>query len=98
MVTVHGVSAPCRAMLGGTGSLAIKTDLVGLKNHTEPFVIGDLDRSKTFVHVFDDATIDMIMSTLDTITDFVKYLREKERVFRSRTLFVAGEENLSPTT
>jgi hypothetical protein len=44
--------------------------------------------------VFDDATLDFVMSTLDTTTDVLRYLREKELLCRSRTLYVAGEENL----
>jgi GNAT superfamily N-acetyltransferase len=94
VVTVHGVAAACRTMLGGTGSLMMRTDIRGLAAHKEPFVIGDLDPDRPFVHVFDDSTLDFVMSTLDTTTDFLRYLREKERLFRSRTLYVAGEENL----
>jgi hypothetical protein len=94
VVTVHGVSTACRHMLGGTGSLMMRTDVRGLASHAEPFVIGDLDPDRSFVHVFDDATLDFVMSTLDTTTDFLRYLREKERLCRSRTLYVAGEENL----
>jgi uncharacterized protein YchJ len=94
VVTVHGVGAACRAMLGGTGSLMLCSDIHGLLSHSEPFVIGDLDPDRPFVHVFDDATLDFVMSTLDTTTDFVRYLQEKERLCRSRTLRAAGEENL----
>jgi hypothetical protein len=95
VVTVHGVSAACQAMLGGTGSLVIGSDIRGLAAHDKPFVIGDLDPKRSFVHVFDDATLDYVMSTLDTATDILRYLREKERLCRSRTTFyVAGEENL----
>ncbi len=94
VVTVHGVSAACQAMFGGSGSLVLRTDIRGLTAHVEPFAIGDLHTQRTFVHVFDDATLGFVMSTLDTTPDFVRYLREKERLCRSRTLFVAGEENL----
>jgi SEC-C motif len=81
-------------MLGGSGSLLLRTDVRGLAAHVEPFVIGDLDPQRSFVHVFDDATLDFVMSTLDTTPDFIRYLREKERLCRSRTVYVAGEENL----
>lgn len=94
VLTVHGVAAACRAMLGGTGSLMMRTDVRGFEAHEVPFVIGDLDPTRTFVHVFDDTTLDLVMSTLDTATDFLRYLRQKERLFRSRTLHAAGEENL----
>ncbi len=94
VVTVHGISTACHAMFGGTGSLMLRTDIQGLAAHGPPFVIGDLDPERAFVHVFDDASLDIVMSTLDTTRDFVSYLREKERLFRARTVFCAGEENL----
>jgi len=94
VVTVHGVSSACQAMLGGTGSLILRTDLRGFREHTVPFAIGDLDPERTFVHVLDDTTLDLVMSTLDTTPDFLRSFREKERVCRAHTMFVAGEENL----
>lgn len=94
VVTVHGVSEACHAMFGGTGSLMLRTDIRGLASHTEPFVIGDLDPARSFVHVFDDATLGFVMSSLDTTTDFLRYLTEKERLCRSGTVYAAGEENL----
>jgi len=94
VVTVHGVSGASRAMLGGSGSLILRTDIRGFAAHVEPFAIGDLDPQRTFVHVFDDATLDFVMSTLDTTPDFLNYLRRKERLCRSRVVYVAGEENL----
>jgi hypothetical protein len=94
VVTVHGVSAACQAMLGGSGSLVLRTDLQGLAAHTEPFAVGDLDPDRAFVHVFDDATLDFMMSTLDTTADLLRYLRAKEAFCRSRMVYVAGEENL----
>lgn len=95
VVTVHGVSAACRAMLGGTGSLILATDVHGLDAQDRPFVVGDLDPARPFVHVLDDTTLDIVMSTLDTMTDFIRYLTAKEKLCRSRaTFWIAGEENL----
>lgn len=94
VVTVHGVSEACQAMLGGTGSLMLRSDVQGFEAHSEPFVVGDLDSNRSFVHVFDDTTLDIVMSTLDTAADFLRYLRQKEILFRSRVILVAGEENL----
>ena len=42
-----------------------------------PFTIGNLDPQKGYVHVFDDTTLNIVMSTLDTITDFTAYLSKK---------------------
>jgi len=45
--------------------------------------------------VFDDATLDIVMSEMDTITDFTNYLSKKENVIRSGHLAGAlGEEDL----
>lgn len=57
-----------------------------------PFCIGDVDPSGPFVHVLDDATLDIIMGELDTITDFTDYLQKKEAFVRSGKLLVAGGE------
>ena len=94
VVTVHGVAHACRAMLGGSGSLILNSNVRGLDAHNDPFVIGDLEPARSFVHVFDDTTMEIVMSTLDTAADLLRYLREKERLFRSRGVLVAGEENL----
>ena len=47
----------------------------------------------------DDASLDILLSTRDTITDFVDYLRSKEELLRSYKhcgvrFFYAGEEEL----
>jgi len=45
--------------------------------------------------VLDDTTLDIVLSALDTITDFVEYLTKKESFMRSdRAVMVAGEEDL----
>ena len=60
-----------------------------------PFVVGDLNEKKTFVHVFDAETLDRVLSELGTISDFVHYLSEKVAAIRSGKLALyAGEEEL----
>ena len=51
---------------------------------------------KGFVHVFDGISFQIIMSELDTITDFIKYLGAKEELYESgiQTIFHGGEEDL----
>lgn len=95
IVVAHGASKACSELLGGSGSLMLRTDIRGHKAHTPPFTIGDLDPSDTFVHVFDDTTLDAVMQARDTITDFTHYLDKKERFLRSeRPIAVDGEEDL----
>ncbi len=75
--------------------MMIENNLKGLSAHRVPFSVGDLDAGKSFVHVLDDATLDIIMRTLDTISDFTAYLRKKELLVRSaRRIFAAGDEEL----
>lgn len=54
------------------------------------------DIGKNFVHVFDEVSINSVINELDTITDFVNYLFEKENLYKRGvyTLFEGGEEDL----
>lgn len=47
------------------------------------------------MHVLDDTTLDVVLRSLDTITDFVEYLTKKEALIRGGLLgWAAGEEDL----
>jgi hypothetical protein len=95
IVVAHGAANACANVLGGSGSLMIRTDLKGYNAHTVPFTIGDLDPNDTFIHVFDDTTLDVVMQERNTITDFAHYLRKKEAFLRSnRPIAIEGEEDL----
>lgn len=60
----------------------------------QPFSVGDIYPNKTFVHVLDELSLKLLLTELDTITDFVDYLKEKERVVRSGHLGLSpGEED-----
>ena len=58
------------------------------------FTTCDYDKSKTFVHVFDDYSFPFVLRELDTLTDFVKYLNEKEKFIRKYYVMYTGEEDL----
>ena len=59
------------------------------------FRIGRIDPDKGYVHVFDDENLDILLSELDTIADFVTYLTRKEAFLCSETVVLApGEEDL----
>ncbi len=55
---------------------------------------GDFGRG--FVHVFDEDSLKILMKELDTISDFVQYLREKEAFISSgaEIILEGGEEDL----
>jgi hypothetical protein len=47
------------------------------------------------VNVFDEITLDVVLGELDTISDFVTYLRAKETFFSSTgRVMCAGEDDL----
>ena len=61
----------------------------------QPFNVGDLFPDKTYVHVLDEITLDLLIKELSTISDFVAYLEEKERAIRTGEIIqAAGEEDL----
>jgi hypothetical protein len=95
VIVAHKISQACKDFHGGSGSLMISSDDGFIKGSGVPFTIGDLDRNKTFIHVFDDTTLDLVMKTVDTTSDFVSYLSKKEKFLRSGiSVFSAGEEEL----
>lgn len=91
----HQASQPCKELLGGSGSLMLRDDIQGFEAHTVPFTIGDLDPEKSFVHVLDDTSLDILMKNLDTVSDFTAYLKKREALIRSEIkVFSAGEEEM----
>lgn len=59
----------------------------------KPFFVGDVDQEKTFVHVFDESGIKLLLDELCTPTDFIRYLEVKEKAIRDKSfLYSAGEE------
>ncbi len=103
IVVAHGVSAECASYFGrnGNGSLMLCSDIVGdmhlykESQDCKPFTIGQVDPSKGFIHVFDDVTLDIVLKTLDTVSDFATYLMKKEELFLSgKHIMVSGEEDL----
>lgn len=99
IVVAHGAAEACRRFFGGgSGSLIMDSTVIGsahMAKDSKPFAIGQIDPAKGYVHVFDDTSLEIIMSTLDTVTDFVSYLTKKERFMTSgKAIFVTGEEEL----
>lgn len=101
IVVAHDSSARCREELGGSGSLVIMPRIVGdqhlakVADGGKPFAIGQVNPAKGFVHVLDDTTLNILLGTLDTVTDFVSYLTKKEQFISSGKLIAAaGEEDL----
>ena len=101
VVVAHGISKICKEKLGGSGSLVLCPSIcddmhVKTKEHDgTPFQIGQIDKNNGYIHVLDDTSLEIIMQTLDTVSDFVQYLSKKEELINSdRLIFAAGEEDL----
>lgn len=101
VVVAHASSRRCAGMMAGSGSLMLDSTVVGdrhlvpISEGGRPFTIGQIDPSKGYVHVLDDTTLSIILTTLDTATDFTDYLTKKEEFIQSgKPLLAAGEEDL----
>lgn len=109
IVVAIGARERCAKEVGGSGSLMIRPSVVG-RNHVaitgrdglqqrasdyQPFEIGWIDPNQRFVHVLDEFTLSTLLEELDTITDLVDYLGQKELLVRAgRLKYAAGEEEL----
>jgi hypothetical protein len=95
IAVTRGAYAACREHFGGNsiGSLRINTGISGAE---APFTVGLVGDSRGFVHVMDEVTLEAVFTELDTVSDFVAYLRKKEAFLSdaSRVIVAAGEEQL----
>jgi hypothetical protein len=95
IVVAHSGSRRCKEVLGGSGSMMLHNAPNTEVLDGRPFAIGQVNPAKGYVHVFDDTTLDVVMKTLDTITDFTSYLTKKELFLTgSKKVLAAGEEEL----
>lgn len=101
IVVARAASKHCIKQMGGSGSLMIVPRIIGDMHCSDksrqclPFAIGQVNPSKGYVHVFDDTSLDIVMKTVDTISDFISYLERKETFIASDKLVsAAGEEEL----
>ncbi|GAB3092619.1 YecA family protein [Lysobacter terrae] len=80
---------------GSTGSFMLVPLLSEPEIADKPFHLNNPLPNKTFVHVLDQSSLDVVLKELDTIHDFVGYLRAKETAILSGLLAcVSGEEDL----
>ncbi len=80
----------------GLGSFYLNSAVEGQAHLRAPFTIGLVQPDKHFVHVFDDASIELVLSELDTAADLLDYLKKRESLMGRRGTQVAafGEEEL----
>ncbi len=94
VAVANGAAEACLRHFGqGSGSLVVSP----LENSQkpEPFCIGNPSKDGDCVHVFDEAHLHVILQELDTVTDFVEYLRARQRIIQDGRLAIsASEEDL----
>ena len=102
---VHGIAvalgaqAACSAYFSDPdGSLMVFSPLKG-DAHIDanaqgfiPFAFGDVDPDGPFVHVFDETALDTVLRELDSITDFVRYLNQRQAAIRGGRIVHAPSE------
>ncbi|HAP38757.1 MAG TPA: hypothetical protein DCQ94_03255, partial [Nitrospira sp.] len=95
-VTRGSRDACLKTFPGSFGTLQIDTGIEGRAHEKVPFTVGALDRSKHFVHVLDEFSLEVVMDEMDTITDFLAYLKAREAFLSEAdtTVVAAGEEQL----
>ena len=99
VVVGRGAGEACKQHFGDEmGSLRVRPEIIGEQHWTresEPFAVGDLNPSGSYVHVMDDTTLDIVLGELDTVLDFTEYLTKKAAFLRSGGLASAvGEQDL----
>lgn len=77
-------------------SLLVNTDDISKQNEYPAFTALQPYKSRGYVHIYDETTLDLILSELDTITEFIAYLDERERIasLPGVTISAIGEEQL----
>ena len=98
VVVACGATSACSRFYGGgaSGSLIIDTHVCGDDHAAHPFTIGNVDASRGFIHVFDDFSLDVVFSEIDTVSDFLSYLRRREAFLTQSpfAILATGEEQL----
>jgi hypothetical protein len=101
VIVANGISSAIREYYGDSGSLMLShegtlgSDQKSANEPDEPFVVKSSYSDAHVFHVFNELNLSTILTSLDTISDFVRYLDKREELFRSGMSFHApGEEDL----
>jgi len=95
-VTRGSLEACKRHFPGSVGSHIINTTLDCSEFPEVLFTTGPLDRSKEFVHVFDEFSLEVLMREMSTVKDFIDYISARKSFLLDSEIAVmsAGEEKL----
>ena len=77
-------------------SLLVSSDDASNAAKHPPFTALQPFKQRGYIHVLDEVTMDLLMRELDTASDFVQYLQQRERnaMFPGREIQAVGEEDL----
>lgn len=98
IVVALGSSNRIRASRSGLKSLRIRPDIVGdehlpWKNKSfQPFAVGQVNAKAGYSHIWDDESLKAVLEELDTISDFLNYLKAKEALISNGDLKGAASE------
>lgn len=83
VAVANGASRACLNFFsGGSGSLIVCPE--ESPDRPEPFCVGNPGGEKAFIHVFDEANLNVVLQELDTVGDFLIYLRARQRLFNNQ--------------
>lgn len=88
---VTGIEKSIQEYNETSNSLKIDTNLI----ETEPYKISNFYYKGQFVHIFDDNSLNTILSELDTISDFTDYLDYKEEIFLNGSVKAHSEADIA---
>lgn len=93
IIVAHGISDSIANIPGNTsGSLGIKYSDDNDFEDIQYFV--ELPKSPIY-HILDSANLEILLKELDTISDFINYLKEKEKAIKlSKIVTYTGEEDV----
>lgn len=94
VIVTHSIAEHCKKYLDdGDGSLVYSSIC---RDDEQPFIFGLFTSHEGFYHVLDDRSLDVLMNTLDTASDFIGYLSRKEQFLSQATMPIMyfGEEQL----
>lgn len=97
IVVCHGVEAHLKQH-NGEPSFKFDNTIVDddhwTLERTKPFTVGRIT-NHGFVHVFNEATIELVLKEFDTIKDFISYLHQREQLLQHpKPVVVASESDI----
>jgi hypothetical protein len=101
VVVANGAHDACRAHFDGeSGSLIVRSADPSVAPGPSagqapmPFAVVQGDYGKGFVHAIDGGALSCILTELDTASDLLGYLRERQTLFGLRHVMACGEEDV----